>query len=50
MFRCPYAPAAAMAVGVGLYALYMEPDQDRGFCEACGGNTVISALMLAGFI
>ena len=26
----------------------MEPDQDRGYCEVCGGNTVTSALVLAG--
>jgi hypothetical protein len=28
----------------------MEPDQDRGYCDACGGNTVTSALVLAGLI
>ncbi|WP_156918473.1 hypothetical protein [Bradyrhizobium sp. Cp5.3] len=28
----------------------MEPDQDQGFCEACGGNTVVSVLVLAGLI
>ena len=28
----------------------VEPDQDRGWCEACGGNTVVSALILAGII
>ncbi|WFU32391.1 hypothetical protein QA635_38940 [Bradyrhizobium brasilense] len=28
----------------------MEPDQDQGFCEACGGNTVVSILVLAGLI
>ena len=28
----------------------MEPDQDAGYCEACGGNTVTSALVLAGLI
>ena len=28
----------------------MEPDQDRGHCEACGQNTVVSALVLAGVI
>ena len=27
-----------------------EPDQDEGFCEVCGGNTVASALVLAGLI
>ena len=28
----------------------VEPDQDSGFCEACGGQTVVSALRLAGLI
>ncbi len=28
----------------------MEPDQDHGYCEACGGSTVTSALVLAGLI
>jgi hypothetical protein len=28
----------------------MEPDQTEGHCEACGGNTVVSALILAGLI
>lgn len=28
----------------------MEPDQDQGFCEVCGGNTVVSVLVLAGLI
>lgn len=28
----------------------MEPDQDRGYCENCSGNTVVSALVLAGII
>jgi hypothetical protein len=28
----------------------VEPDQDRGWCEVCGGNTVVSALVLAGII
>jgi hypothetical protein len=27
-----------------------EPDQDQGWCEHCGGNTVKSALILAGLI
>ncbi len=30
------------------YTCEMEPDQDRGWCEACGQNTVQSALILAG--
>ena len=32
------------------YTCEMEPDQDRGWCEACGKNTVQSALILAGLI
>ena len=32
------------------YTTGMEPDQDEGYCEACGGNTVTSALVLAGLI
>jgi hypothetical protein len=32
------------------YSTEMEPDQDAGYCEECGGNTVTSALVLAGLI
>lgn len=32
------------------YTCEMEPDQDRGYCEVCGTNTVASALILAGLI
>ena len=32
------------------YTTEMEPDQTEGYCEACGGNTVTSALVLAGLI
>jgi hypothetical protein len=28
----------------------IEPDQRRGYCEACGGQTVQSALVLANII
>ena len=28
----------------------MEPDQDAGYCEACGKQSVTSALVLAGLI
>lgn len=28
----------------------VEPDQDRGWCPVCGGNTIASALILAGII
>ena len=27
-----------------------EPDQDRGWCDICETNTVVSALVLAGVI
>ena len=32
------------------YTAEMEPDQDDGYCEACGKNTVVAALVLAGLI
>lgn len=32
------------------YTCEMEPDQDRGWCEVCGQNTVQSALVLAELI
>ena len=32
------------------YTTDMEPDQNRGWCEECGKNTVKSALILAGVI
>ncbi len=43
------SPAICLNDG-GDYTAEMEPDQDRGFCEACGTNTVASALVLAGII
>jgi len=42
-------PAICMTEGCD-YTTEMEPDQDHGYCEACGGNTVTSALVLAGWI
>ena len=32
------------------YTCEVEPDQDAGFCESCGRQTVQSALILAGII
>ncbi len=32
------------------YTVEVEPDQNRGWCEACGTQTVHSALILAGLI
>jgi hypothetical protein len=42
-------PAICMTEGCD-YTTEMERDQDAGYCEACGGNTVASALVLAGLI
>ncbi len=42
-------PAICMTEGCD-YTAEMEPDQTEGYCAACGGNTVTSALVLAGFI
>jgi hypothetical protein len=42
-------PAICMTEGCD-YTTDMEPDQTEGYCEACGGNTVVSALVLAGII
>ncbi len=42
-------PAICMTEGCD-YTTDMEPDQREGFCEACGGNTVTSVLVLAGLI
>ena len=41
------SPAICVKCG---YTTEMEPDQDRGWCEECEGNTVKSALILAGVI
>lgn len=32
------------------YTTYMEPDQDRGWCDECGTNTVKSIEVLLGVI
>jgi hypothetical protein len=42
-------PAICMTEGCD-YTTEMERDQDAGYCERCGGNTVTSALVLAGLI
>ena len=42
-------PAICMTEGCE-YTAEMEPDQTEGYCESCGGNTMVSALVLAGFI
>ena len=42
-------PAICMTEGCDFTA-EMEPDQAEGHCECCGGNTVASVLVIAGFI
>src|SRR5437868_11847269 len=39
-------PAICMTEGCD-YTAEMEPDQTEGYCEVCGGNTMMSALVLA---
>jgi hypothetical protein len=43
------SPAICMTEGCD-HTAEMEPDQREGYCEACGGNTMVSALVLAGLI
>jgi hypothetical protein len=42
-------PAICMTEGCD-HTTEMEKDQDAGYCEACGGQTVVSALVLANII
>ena len=42
-------PAICTNLGCN-YCCDMEPDQDRGWCEECGTNSVKSALILYGII
>lgn len=42
-------PAICMTEGCD-HTADMEPDQDQGFCEACGGQTLVCALVLADLI
>ena len=39
----------AICIDCGL-TTEMEPDQDRGYCESCGQNKVVSAFILARLI
>ena len=32
------------------YTTFVEPDQDRGYCEICSTCSVVSGLMLAGLV
>lgn len=49
VFSDSVSPAICMNDGCD-YTAEMEPDQDRGWCEACGTNSMKSALILAGLI
>ena len=42
-------PAICMTEGCD-HVAPMESDQEEGYCEACGGQTMVSALVLAGII
>jgi hypothetical protein len=42
-------PAICIAEGCD-YTTLMEPDQREGYCDACGGNTVVSVFVLADII
>lgn len=43
------APGICMNEGCN-YSTDVEPDQGRGWCENCETNTVVSGLILAGFM
>ena len=49
VFSDAVSPAICMNEGCD-FTCEMEPDQDAGYCESCGKNTVVSALVLAGLI
>ena len=42
-------PAICMTEGCD-HVAPMESDQEEGYCEKCGGNTMVSVLVLAGLI
>lgn len=42
-----YCDAVCRRTGCGEPTTTREPDAERNYCEACGGNTVIAAPQLA---
>jgi hypothetical protein len=42
-------PAICMTEGCD-HTAELEPNSQEGYCEVCGGNTMVSALVLAGLI
>ena len=49
VFSDSVSPGICMNDGCD-YTTEVEPDQDRGWCEACSTNSVKSALVLAALI
>jgi hypothetical protein len=49
VFSDAVSPAICMNEGCA-FACEMEPDQDAGYCEECGTNTMKAAPVLAGLI
>lgn len=51
MLRVAVADSVCLAICIECdHVTDMEPDQDAGYCDECGQNTVQSALVLAGLI
>jgi hypothetical protein len=42
-------PAICMADACN-HITWLESDQEQGYCEKCGGNAMVSVLVLAGLI
>lgn len=42
-------PAICMTEGCN-HIMRLEPDQEEGYCERCGGNAMVSVLVLADLI
>jgi hypothetical protein len=42
-------PAICMTEGCN-HVDWLELDQEKGYCERCGGNAMVSVLVLAGLI
>lgn len=49
VFSDAVSPAICLTEGCD-HTAEMEPDQTEGYCEACGGQTMVSAMILAGVI
>jgi hypothetical protein len=49
VFSDAVSPAICANEGCS-YTCEMEPDQDQGWCDECGTNSMVSAMVLAGLI